>query len=178
MPREQIIGNQANREQYPDLSAVIVQFGYRFRLMKRVLRGHADARSPTTGSDAFVAMACPCEVLIDDAPQRSREQVVDAVAAEAWRIERKFSRYRSDSVVHRINRERRQRDRGRRGDRQPARLRRDAHASFGRRASISPRACCAKPGRSTAATACRRSSRSMRCCESVGWHKVDGADRC
>lgn len=32
VPREQIVGNQANREQYPDLSAVIVQFGYRFRL--------------------------------------------------------------------------------------------------------------------------------------------------
>jgi hypothetical protein len=32
VPREQIIGNQANREQYPDLSAVIVQFGYRFQL--------------------------------------------------------------------------------------------------------------------------------------------------
>ena len=32
VPRTQIVGNQANREQYPDLSAVIVQFGYRFRL--------------------------------------------------------------------------------------------------------------------------------------------------
>jgi hypothetical protein len=32
VPREQLIGNQASREQYPDLSAVIVQFGYRFRL--------------------------------------------------------------------------------------------------------------------------------------------------
>jgi hypothetical protein len=32
VPQEQIIGNQARREQYPDLSAVIVQFGYRFRL--------------------------------------------------------------------------------------------------------------------------------------------------
>jgi hypothetical protein len=32
VPREQIVGNQVNREQYPDLSAVIVQFGYRFRL--------------------------------------------------------------------------------------------------------------------------------------------------
>lgn len=32
VPREQVIGNQAGREQYPDLSAVIVQFGYRFRL--------------------------------------------------------------------------------------------------------------------------------------------------
>jgi len=32
VPRDQVIGNQANREQYPDLSAVIVQFGYRFGL--------------------------------------------------------------------------------------------------------------------------------------------------
>lgn len=32
IPRNQILGNQANREQYPDLSAVIVQFGYRFGL--------------------------------------------------------------------------------------------------------------------------------------------------
>ena len=32
VPSEQIIGNQAHREQYPDLSAVIVQFGYSFRL--------------------------------------------------------------------------------------------------------------------------------------------------
>jgi hypothetical protein len=32
VPGDQIIGNQANREQYPDLSAVIVQFAYRFGL--------------------------------------------------------------------------------------------------------------------------------------------------
>lgn len=32
VPREQIIGNQANRELYPDLQAVIVQFSYRFGL--------------------------------------------------------------------------------------------------------------------------------------------------
>ena len=32
VPREQIVGNQANREQYPDLNAIIVQFGYRFGL--------------------------------------------------------------------------------------------------------------------------------------------------
>jgi thiamine biosynthesis lipoprotein len=51
----------------------------------------------------FVAMASPCEVLMDDAPEAMAQQVLDAVAAEAWRIERKFSRYRNDSVVHRIN---------------------------------------------------------------------------
>jgi hypothetical protein len=32
VPQEQIIGNQADREQYPDLSAGIVQYGYRFGL--------------------------------------------------------------------------------------------------------------------------------------------------
>jgi hypothetical protein len=32
VPREQLIGNQLGREQYPDLSAVIVQFGYRFKM--------------------------------------------------------------------------------------------------------------------------------------------------
>lgn len=32
IPSQQIIGNQAHREQYPDLSAVIVQFGYKFKM--------------------------------------------------------------------------------------------------------------------------------------------------
>jgi hypothetical protein len=32
VPREQLIGRQLDREQYPDLSAVIVQFSYRFGL--------------------------------------------------------------------------------------------------------------------------------------------------
>jgi hypothetical protein len=32
VPSNQIIGNQARREQYPDLNAVIVQFGYKFKM--------------------------------------------------------------------------------------------------------------------------------------------------
>jgi hypothetical protein len=32
VPAEQVIGNQAHREQYPDLSAVILQFGYKFKM--------------------------------------------------------------------------------------------------------------------------------------------------
>ena len=32
VPSEQIIGNQAQREQYPDLDAVIVQFAYKFKM--------------------------------------------------------------------------------------------------------------------------------------------------
>ena len=51
----------------------------------------------------FAAMASPCEVLIEDAPEALARQIVDAAAACAWRIERKFSRYRTDSVVHEIN---------------------------------------------------------------------------
>jgi thiamine biosynthesis lipoprotein len=51
----------------------------------------------------FVAMASPCEVLIDHAPASLAQQVLNTVAAEAWRIERRFSRYRSDSAVHSIN---------------------------------------------------------------------------
>jgi thiamine biosynthesis lipoprotein len=51
----------------------------------------------------FVAMASPCEVLIDDSPAAVARQVLDVVAAEAWRIERKFSRYRNDSAVQQIN---------------------------------------------------------------------------
>jgi thiamine biosynthesis lipoprotein len=50
----------------------------------------------------FVAMASPCEVLIDDAPPSVARQVLDAVSSEAWRIERKYSRYRTDSAVHKI----------------------------------------------------------------------------
>ena len=51
----------------------------------------------------FVAMASPCEVLIEPAPAALAREVIDAVAGEAWRIERKFSRYRTDNIVHRIN---------------------------------------------------------------------------
>lgn len=48
-------------------------------------------------------MACPCEVLIDTPDRAVAERVGAAVAGEAWRIERKFSRYRDDNVVHAIN---------------------------------------------------------------------------
>jgi FAD:protein FMN transferase len=51
----------------------------------------------------FVAMASPCDVLIEHAPAALAREVLDVIAAEAWRIERKFSRYRSDNIVQRIN---------------------------------------------------------------------------
>jgi FAD:protein FMN transferase len=51
----------------------------------------------------FHAMASPCEVLIEAAPEALARQIVETAAACAWRIERKFSRYRRDNIVHEIN---------------------------------------------------------------------------
>ena len=51
----------------------------------------------------FVAMACACEVLIETDSESSARRIAAAVADCAWRIERKFSRYRNDSVVSKIN---------------------------------------------------------------------------
>ena len=51
----------------------------------------------------FKAMASPCEVIIETPNKEDAETVVDTVAEEAWRIERKFSRYRDDNITHKIN---------------------------------------------------------------------------
>ncbi len=48
-------------------------------------------------------MASPCEVLIAGGPADRIEALVTAAADEVWRIERHWSRYRDDNVVHRIN---------------------------------------------------------------------------
>ena len=50
-----------------------------------------------------MAMGSPCEVLLDGAGQDLTRSVSSAVAAEAWRIEDKFSRYLGGNIVHRIN---------------------------------------------------------------------------
>jgi thiamine biosynthesis lipoprotein len=52
----------------------------------------------------FTAMASPCEVLLETVDLRKVAELARAAAHEAWRIERKFSRYRDDSVVSEINR--------------------------------------------------------------------------
>ena len=48
-------------------------------------------------------MGGPCEVLAEIAEESAARKVVEAVAACAWRIEDKFSRYRADNIVARIN---------------------------------------------------------------------------
>lgn len=51
----------------------------------------------------FAAMASPCAVLVEAASESLARQIVETAAACAWRIERKFSRYRADNIVHEIN---------------------------------------------------------------------------
>jgi len=51
----------------------------------------------------FTAMASPCEVLIEVDSEKLAGQVLHAVASEAGRIEAKFSRYRDDNLIARIN---------------------------------------------------------------------------
>ncbi len=51
----------------------------------------------------FTAMASPCEVLMEVDDEDLAWRIVKRVADEAWRIEAKFSRYRDDNIVSRIN---------------------------------------------------------------------------
>lgn len=51
----------------------------------------------------FRAMACPCELLIERIDEPTARAVLNAVATCAWAVEERFSRYRSNNIVHRIN---------------------------------------------------------------------------
>jgi len=55
---------------------------------------------------AFVAMASPCELLFAECDAGRGRELGEAAAAEAWRIERRFSRYLEDSVIGEIHRHR------------------------------------------------------------------------
>jgi thiamine biosynthesis lipoprotein len=48
-------------------------------------------------------MASPCEVLVETDDQDAVRRLTECIAAEAWRIEDKFSRYLEGNVIHRIN---------------------------------------------------------------------------
>jgi thiamine biosynthesis lipoprotein len=54
----------------------------------------------------FQAMASPCELLLPAAERAEAAALGHTVAEEAWRVERKFSRYRDDSIVAWIHRNR------------------------------------------------------------------------
>jgi len=52
---------------------------------------------------SFEAMASPCEILMAIEDRELAQQLLQAAATEAWRIEQKYSRYRSDGIVAQIN---------------------------------------------------------------------------
>ncbi len=52
---------------------------------------------------SFMAMASPCDVLMDVKNESLAQDILDAIANEAWRIEDKFSRYKKDNIVFQIN---------------------------------------------------------------------------
>ncbi len=51
----------------------------------------------------FQAMASPCELFLEIDERETAATLLQDVAAETWRIEAKFSRYRQDNIVHTIN---------------------------------------------------------------------------
>ena len=51
----------------------------------------------------FTAMASPCEVLMEVDDIKLARRILEAVSAEALRIEKKFSRYRDDNNIFKIN---------------------------------------------------------------------------
>ena len=75
--------------------------------MQPAERGGPGTGSLTRVEDYFLgrfdAMAGPCEVLIDTDDPALAASLVRIASLEARRVERKFSRYRPDNVVHRIN---------------------------------------------------------------------------
>ncbi len=52
---------------------------------------------------SFFCMASPCEILIDTKDPLLASHITQLAAAEAKRIEQKFSRYRNDNIVYEIN---------------------------------------------------------------------------
>ncbi len=51
----------------------------------------------------FSAMASPCEIWVDGASPDTWPDLAECAYQEAHRIERKWSRYRDDNLIHRIN---------------------------------------------------------------------------
>ena len=61
-------------------------------------------RTTTGWRGQFDAMASYCDVQVRTEDRDVAQRVIDSVATEAWRVERKFSRYRNDNLMARVNR--------------------------------------------------------------------------
>ena len=62
-----------------------------------------EARGRNLVAVRFTAMASPCEVLLPLMAEYSAVGIGTIAAEEAWRVEKKYSRYRDDSVTARIH---------------------------------------------------------------------------
>jgi FAD:protein FMN transferase len=58
-----------------------------------------EARGEELVAISFTAMASPCEVLLPSTADASALEFGNLAAQEVWRVEKKFSRYRDDSVT-------------------------------------------------------------------------------
>jgi hypothetical protein len=67
---------------------------------------HIEPRGPNLEAVCFTAMASPCEILLPASVDAQAMKIGALVAQEAWRVEKKFSRYRDDSVLAWIHRNR------------------------------------------------------------------------
>ena len=110
--RAEYLTQQDADGRFPSVNAFILQgsFVLLFLTIKLQSRpppgvGTTLDRAPNAGRwiGRFQAMASPCELLIDGADRAQAWRALRVAQAEAERIERKFSRYRSGTIVHRIN---------------------------------------------------------------------------
>jgi thiamine biosynthesis lipoprotein len=62
-----------------------------------------EARGENLLAVRFTAMASPCEVLLPQMNEHAALAIGTVAAQEAWRVEKKYSRYRDDSVTARIH---------------------------------------------------------------------------
>lgn len=60
-------------------------------------------RKQNSWHGSFRAMASPCEIIVESDQGVEAERILECVTSEAWRIEKKFSRYRNDNITFRIN---------------------------------------------------------------------------
>jgi thiamine biosynthesis lipoprotein len=58
-----------------------------------------EARGENLVAVSFIAMASPCEVLLPSTPEATALEIGNLAAQEAWRVEKKFSRYLDDNVT-------------------------------------------------------------------------------
>ena len=58
-----------------------------------------EARGEKLLAVTFTAMASPCEVLLPSMSHHAALAIGTVAAQEAWRVEKKYSRYRDDSVT-------------------------------------------------------------------------------